>query len=86
MFFSSNHWSASLFPVDQAGGAALVADSPASRSEIRTGVLLRLGDDPAPSAELDEAGLRELQANDGGKVNIGVAKSADGSPGNHSDP
>ena len=85
MPFSSIHLSASWFPVDQAAGGALVEDNPASRSEIRRGVLLRAGDDPAPRAELDEAEFRELQASEGGKVNIGVAKSADGSPGHHSD-
>ena len=86
MPLSSNHLSAFSFPVDQAAGAALVEENPASRSEIRRGVLLRPGDDPAPPAELDEAEFRELQASEGGKVNIGVAKSADGSPGHHSDP
>ena len=74
MPLSSNHLSAFSFPVDQAAGAALVEENPASRSEIRTGVLLRLGDDPAPPAELDEAGPRELQPNEGGKENIGVKK------------
>ena len=86
MPFSSNHLSAPSFPVDQAAGAALVEENPASRSEIRRGVLLRLGDDPAPPAELHEPEFRELQASEGGKANIGVAKSADGSPGHHSDP
>ena len=85
MPFSSNHLSAPSFPVDQAGADALVEVNPESRSEIRTGVLLRVGDDPAPPAELHEPEFRELPGNEGGKVNIGGAKSANGSPGHHSD-
>ena len=86
MPFSSTHLSALSFPVDHSGRVALVEENPASRSEIRAGVLLRLGDDPAPRAALAEAPFRELQASEGGKVNIGVEESADGIPGHHSDP
>ena len=83
---SCNHLSAFSFPVDQAAGAGLVEEIPASRSEIRRGVLLRPGDAPAPPAEFDVAEFRELPASEGGKVNIGVAKIADVRPGHHSDP
>ena len=78
MPLSLNHLSAGSFPVDQAAEAALVEDNPASRSEIRTGVLLLPGDDPAPAEELAAPEAREGQASEGGKVNIGVAKGADG--------
>ena len=86
MPFSSNHLSAASFPVDQAVAGALVEVNPESRSEIRTGVLLRSDDDPAPPAALHEPDLRSLPGNPGGKPNIGDAKNANGSPGYHSDP
>ena len=64
MLCSSTHLSAASFPVDHSGRVALVEENPASRSEIRAGVLLRLGDDPALRAALEEAPFRELQASE----------------------
>ena len=85
MPFSSNHLSAASFPVDQAVAGALVEVYPESRSESRTGVLLRSDDDAAAPAALHEPDLRSLPGNPGGKQNIGDAKNANGSPGHHSD-
>ena len=64
--------------------AALGETYPESRSEVGTGVLLLPGDEFL-AVDLGEGAVRSLLGNVGGKLNIGIVKSADGSPGHHND-